>query len=87
MQAEARASEYTRTRVPHVCEPFRVDVRPDRGALRVIPVGELDIATVDQVDGRMCDLRRASSDELVLDLGHLTFMGLTGLRLLVDLAE
>lgn len=84
MQVAARPIEYPPPPLPHGCEPFRVDVRPDRGALHVIPVGELDIATVDQVDESLCVLRGAGAGRLVLDLRELTFMGLTGVTLLVD---
>ena len=51
-------------------EPFRVDVEPERDSVRVAPVGELDIATV---------------EKLVLDLRGVRFLDSTGLRLVLEL--
>ena len=60
---------------------FRIDVRHEHDAVRVTPVGEMDLATVSQVDARLRTLRDAGTRRLVLDLRGLTFMDSTGLWL------
>ena len=60
---------------------FRIDVRHEHDAVRVTPVGEMDLATVCQVDARLRALRDAGTRRLVLDLRGLTFMDSTGLWL------
>ena len=64
-------------------EPFRCDVHPGGGCVRVCPVGELDIATVPEVHRRLRDLRDAGFDHLVIDLRETTFMDSSGLRLIL----
>jgi anti-anti-sigma factor len=51
--------------------------------VRVIPRGEIDVATVDIVEQRMRELRVAGFDRIVLDLRDVTFMDSTGLRLIL----
>lgn len=61
---------------------FAVDVRLEPNRVVVCPRGELDVATVGVLEGRMrslCDTGTA----LVLDPGGLTFIDSTGLRLLL----
>ena len=65
--------------------PFRVDVHPERDSVRVVPVGELDTATADELQTKLCELREAGFDRVVLDLRELEFLDSTGLRLLVVL--
>jgi anti-anti-sigma factor len=64
-------------------EPFRCDVEPMRGWIRVRPHGELDLSSVDRLDGTLRELREAGFDQLELDLSALTFMDSTGLRLVL----
>jgi anti-sigma B factor antagonist len=67
-------------------EPFRLEERRD-GARTVLAVhGELDLATVGDVRGRLDDLRRERSS-VVLDLDGLGFMDSTGIRLLLQATE
>ena len=40
-------------------EPFRVEVYPERDSVRVVPVGEVDIATVGEIDARLRELSQA----------------------------
>jgi anti-anti-sigma factor len=68
-------------------ESFSVAVVPDRNEVRVVPSGELDLASVDAVDGEVRQLRRSGFDQVVLDLRRLTFMDSSGLRLLLDLRD
>ncbi len=65
--------------------PFRVDVEPERETVRVVPVGELDLATVDHVGEQVRDLYEAGFDRVVLDLRKVSFIDMTGLRLILAL--
>jgi anti-sigma B factor antagonist len=64
-------------------EPFRVDVHPERDSVRVVPVGEVDIATVGEVDARLRELNQAGFRHLVLDLREVTFIDSSGMRLVL----
>jgi len=66
-------------------EPFRIDVEPARDAVRVAPVGELDIATVDKLRAEVDRLRESGFAKLVLDLRGVRFLDSTGLRLVLEL--
>lgn len=60
---------------------FRVEVRDEGGVTHVVPVGELDVATVGRVDERLRQLEASGPCHVVLDLRGLTFMDSTGLHL------
>jgi anti-sigma B factor antagonist len=64
-------------------EPFRCDVEPVHGWIRVRPHGELDLASADQLDGKLRELRETGFDQIELDLSSLTFMDSTGLRIVL----
>jgi anti-anti-sigma factor len=64
-------------------EPFHCEVRPERSSVRVIAAGELDSATVPLLEAQLSELRQAGFRQLVLDLGQLTFMDSSGLRLIL----
>lgn len=66
-------------------EPFRVDVEPARESVRVSPVGELDIATVDKLKAEVVRLRESGFKRIVLDLRQVRFIDSTGLRLVIEL--
>jgi anti-sigma B factor antagonist len=66
-------------------EPFRIDVEPNRESVRVAPVGELDIATVDKLQSEVSRLLATGFQRLVLDLRGVRFLDSTGLRLVLDL--
>jgi anti-sigma B factor antagonist len=66
-------------------EPFRVDVEPERESVRVAPVGELDLATVEKLRAEVERLREAGFSALVLDLRGVRFLDSTGLRLVLEL--
>jgi anti-anti-sigma factor len=66
-------------------EPFRVDVEPARDSVRVSPVGELDIATVDKLEAEVARLRESGFARIVLDLRQVRFIDSTGLRLVLEL--
>lgn len=70
--------------------PFQVDVQPVRDGVRVVPVGELDLATAAELEATLQELREAGFARVVLDLGQLDFLASAGLRLLLvedDLAR
>jgi anti-anti-sigma factor len=68
-------------------EPFRIDVEPARDSVRVAPVGELDIATVDKLRAEVERLRESGFAKLVLDLRGVRFLDSTGLRLILELDQ
>ena len=66
-------------------EPFRVDVEPARESVRVAPIGELDIATVDKLQVEVSRLLESGFAKIVLDLRGVRFLDSTGLRLVLEL--
>jgi anti-anti-sigma factor len=66
-------------------EPFRVDVEPERESVRVAPVGELDIATVDKLQVEVTRLLETGFEKIILDLRGVRFLDSTGLRLVLEL--
>lgn len=63
--------------------PFRVDVHPERDCVRVVPVGELDVGTAEELDATLRELREAAFARIVLDLRELEFVESAGLRVIV----
>jgi anti-anti-sigma factor len=64
--------------------PFGCHVeRVREGEVVIRPSGELDIATAPTLDGRLRQVADAGAREIVIDLGSLTFIDSTGLRLLL----
>jgi anti-sigma B factor antagonist len=64
-------------------EPFRCEVDPDRAAVRVRPIGELDLDTAPVVDAELSELWSVGFTRLVVDLRGVRFLDSTGLRLLL----
>lgn len=71
------------TSTPH--RPFSISVVPHRNVVAAVPVGELDLATVDEVATTISELRAVGFTEIVLDLRQVDFIDSTGLRLLLQL--
>lgn len=67
-------------------EQFSCDVVPERDHVRVVPVGELDMASCPALEQTIRELRDAGFDHIVLDLRQLCFLDSTGLRLLLELS-
>lgn len=66
---------------------FVLDVRgPARAVIRVVPRGELDLATAPELGGWLDDLRRERAD-VVVELGELTFIDSAGMRVLLQARE
>jgi anti-anti-sigma factor len=63
---------------------FRVEIEPDRDAVRVCPVGEIDLSTVGEVRAQLDELRSAGFSRLILDLRRTTFLDSSGVRLAFD---
>jgi anti-anti-sigma factor len=63
---------------------FRVDVQPEPHGARVRPLGEIDLATVDDVRHKIDESVAAGCERVVLDLGGVTFMDSNGLHLALD---
>ncbi len=68
-------------------EPFRIEVEPSRDSVRVAPIGELDIATVEKLRTEVDGLRESGFTKLVLDLRGVRFLDSTGLRLVLELDQ
>ena len=68
----------------HAVSAFRVDVAQERDAVRVCPVGDLDVATVDPVRARIDDALASGAGRLILDLRQITFLDSAGLHLAID---
>lgn len=67
--------------------PFRVDVFPDARGVRVVPIGELDLATAATLSHRLEEMLEGGETEIVLDLRDLAFMDSTGLHLVITWDE
>jgi anti-sigma B factor antagonist len=66
---------------------FRIEVTPDDDRVRLAPVGDLDLATVEPLWNEIDRVRERGFEKLVLDLRRLTFLDSSGLRLLVRAQE
>jgi anti-anti-sigma factor len=62
---------------------FHCEVQPERDAVRVVALGELDAATVPLLDAQIGELREAGFPRLRLDLSQLGFIDSTGVHLLL----
>ncbi|MBA2514811.1 MAG: STAS domain-containing protein [Solirubrobacterales bacterium] len=66
---------------------FALDVRgPTRAVTRVVPRGELDLATAPELEGWLDDLRRERAD-VVVELAEITFIDSAGIRVLLRARE
>jgi anti-sigma B factor antagonist len=58
-------------------------VEPDRDAVRVCPIGDIDLSTVGEVRARLDELRSVGFSCLILDLRRATFLDSSGVRLVL----
>jgi anti-sigma B factor antagonist len=73
------------TTTPNADPPwFTCEVLPEQDAVRVRPIGSLDIATVPVLEQQLQELRDAGFRRLIVDLGGLSFMDSTGLNLALE---
>lgn len=63
---------------------FRVDVRHERDGVRVCPIGEVDLSSVEQLREAVDDAAEAGVSRLILDLRETTFFDSSGLHLAVE---
>jgi anti-anti-sigma factor len=63
---------------------FHVEIAPERDAVRVSPVGELDMSTADELAAEMRELGRSGFTRIVLDLRDTTFIDSTGLHVILQ---
>jgi anti-anti-sigma factor len=64
--------------------PSGIRVVPDGGVVRVCPLGDVDINTVDALRGRLAELKAAGARRVVLDLREATFLDSTGVHLVLE---
>jgi len=64
---------------------FRVEIEPEREAVRVCPVGEVDLGTAGRVRAAIQELIGAGFECVLLDLRRTTFLDSTGLRLALEI--
>ena len=69
----------------HEPTPFTCEVVTDGDAVRVGPIGALDMATASTLDARIAQLRGDGFRHIVVDLRRLEFMDSSGLRALLTL--
>jgi anti-anti-sigma factor len=67
--------------------PLRVDRSDDGRIVRLMLSGELDMATAASLELELQNAEAARPPVLVLDLGELEFMGVSGLRSILDAAR
>ena len=63
---------------------FAISVTRNGASTRIVPTGELDIATSPALERAIAEATADPGAELVLDLRELTFMDSTGLRALAQ---
>jgi anti-sigma B factor antagonist len=66
---------------------FSIEVVPAREEVRVQAIGELDLAATPSLHEHVGDLLTAGFEQVVVDLRRVTFIDLTGVRLLLKLAR
>ena len=60
-----------------------MDTEDVEGGVRLVLKGELDLSTVDKVEQELARVEDERHELIVLDLGGLTFLDSTGLRVIV----
>ena len=68
-------------------EAFRVEIQPGRERVRVVPHGELDIATAPDTAREIDSLIERGFRAIVIDLRRTTFIDSTGVHLLLRQAR
>ncbi len=66
---------------------FACHVEPDRSRVRVVPEGELDLATVEALEREVDSLLDSGFRSILVDLRGVTFLDSSGLRYLLMLAR
>jgi anti-anti-sigma factor len=63
--------------------PFEICVQPGREAVRVLPVGELDLAGSRRLSTAVDELAETGFEHIVIDLRGLEFIDCAGVRVLL----
>ena len=66
--------------------PFRVVSETSAAAWRVVAEGEIDIASVPELEAALESAERSAAAAVVLDLSRVTFIDSSGIRALVECA-
>jgi anti-anti-sigma factor len=66
-----------------VSEPLDVRIEAEPGRVTVVAVGEVDVATADDLLAAVCGVVDAKPAEVAIDLSGVTFFGSDGVRALV----
>jgi anti-sigma B factor antagonist len=66
---------------------FAVEIEPARETVRLRPQGELDQATGPELREQVSELLEVGFEQLVIDLRGLSFIDVSGVRLLLGLAQ
>jgi anti-anti-sigma factor len=72
------------THGPDVPPPFQIDAESAPKGVRVRPLGEIDLDTVDSIRRKIDDYVAAGCKRVVLDLRAVTFMDSTGVHLILE---
>jgi anti-sigma B factor antagonist len=67
-------------------DTFEVDLEARAGEVWVLPRGELDVDTVDELEHSLSIALASEADRVVVDLRGLDFLDSTGLRAIVSAA-
>ncbi len=78
MQTHTGPSGYT---------PFALSVIRDGDQVVLVPVGDLDIESVDQVEKAVARIKDAGCESIVIDLSRTEFIDSSGLRTLLALRD
>lgn len=90
--ASGPAAEHTRHRDAHAEETpaaaeFRVDVAREHDAVRISPVGDLDMATIGGPRAHIGEAIESGAGRVILDLRETTFIDSTALHLILETVE
>jgi anti-anti-sigma factor len=68
-----------------IAGPLCINVLTTDESARIIPAGELDLASAPALDQEVRELRRTGTRHFTVDMRRLTFLDSTGLRMLITL--
>ena len=71
----------------HAVPGFRWSAEREGASTKLLLAGELDVAVADDTSVRLKQLMSGVEGAIVVDLGQITFMDSSGLRLLLDLRQ
>lgn len=66
---------------------FSIEIAREDGAVLVAARGEFDLAAVEAAEQELGVVEEGSPETIVFDLGHVTFVDSSGLRVLLGAAE